>query len=85
MRATDAVGATTPSALYSGNPVLELQGVTAGYGDLSAIRDISLALCPGEVVALFEFAKSFVLPVDSVLIQEAVFLHRPPASLGAGF
>ena len=53
IRATDAVGATTPSALYSGNPVLELQGVTAGYGDLSAIRDISLALCPGEVVALF--------------------------------
>jgi branched-chain amino acid transport system ATP-binding protein len=33
--------------------VLELQGVTAGYGDLSAIRDVSLAVCPGEVVALF--------------------------------
>ena len=34
-------------------PVLELRGVTAGYGDLSAIRAVSLKILPGEVVALF--------------------------------
>src|ERR1700738_225459 len=34
-------------------PVLELKGVTAGYGDLAAVRDVSLALHAGEVVALF--------------------------------
>jgi branched-chain amino acid transport system ATP-binding protein len=33
--------------------VLALERVTAGYGDLSAIRDVSLKVCPGEVVALF--------------------------------
>jgi branched-chain amino acid transport system ATP-binding protein len=34
-------------------PVLELTGVTAGYGDLAAVRDVSLALHASEVVALF--------------------------------
>jgi branched-chain amino acid transport system ATP-binding protein len=34
-------------------PVLELVGLTAGYGDLAAVRDVSLHLCPGEIVALF--------------------------------
>ena len=34
-------------------PVLELRGVTSGYGDLSAIRDVSLHVHAGEVVALF--------------------------------
>jgi branched-chain amino acid transport system ATP-binding protein len=33
--------------------VLELVGVTAGYGDLAAVRDISLRVHAGEVVALF--------------------------------
>jgi branched-chain amino acid transport system ATP-binding protein len=33
--------------------VLALERVTAGYGDLSAIRDVSLKVGPGEVVALF--------------------------------
>jgi branched-chain amino acid transport system ATP-binding protein len=36
-----------------GEPVLEMRSVTAGYGDLAAIRDISYAIRPGEVVALF--------------------------------
>jgi branched-chain amino acid transport system ATP-binding protein len=36
-----------------GEPVLALEHVTAGYGDLSAIRDVSLQIGPGEVVALF--------------------------------
>ncbi|MFI5957512.1 ABC transporter ATP-binding protein [Cryptosporangium sp. NPDC051539] len=34
-------------------PTLELRGITAGYGDLAAIRGISLAVRPSEVVALF--------------------------------
>jgi branched-chain amino acid transport system ATP-binding protein len=42
-----------PAAAASRQPVLELVGVTAGYGDLAAVRDISLRVHPGEVVALF--------------------------------
>jgi len=34
-------------------PVLELVGVTAGYGDLAAVRGIDLAVHAGEIVALF--------------------------------
>jgi branched-chain amino acid transport system ATP-binding protein len=34
-------------------PVLELVGLTSGYGDLAAIRDVSIQIFPGEVVALF--------------------------------
>jgi ABC-type branched-subunit amino acid transport system ATPase component len=33
-------------------PVLEARGVTAGYGGLAAIRDVTLEVRPGEVVAL---------------------------------
>lgn len=33
--------------------VLALDGVTAGYGDLAAVRDISLRVHTGEVVAIF--------------------------------
>ena len=36
-----------------GPVVLELVGLTAGYGDLEAVRDISLEVRAGEVVALF--------------------------------
>jgi branched-chain amino acid transport system ATP-binding protein len=34
-------------------PVLEVSGLSAGYGDLAAVRDVSLELRQGEVVALF--------------------------------
>jgi branched-chain amino acid transport system ATP-binding protein len=34
-------------------PVLELCELTAGYGDLVAVRKVSISLFPGEVVALF--------------------------------
>jgi branched-chain amino acid transport system ATP-binding protein len=34
-------------------PLLELVGLAAGYGDLAAVRDVSLHLVAGEVVALF--------------------------------
>jgi branched-chain amino acid transport system ATP-binding protein len=35
-----------------GAVVLELRGLTAGYGGVAAVRDLDLALAPGEVVAL---------------------------------
>lgn len=37
----------------STSPVLEAKGLTAGYGELAAVRDVDLALYPGEVLALF--------------------------------
>jgi len=33
-------------------PVLELDGLTAGYGRTTVLRDVSLTVAPGEVVAL---------------------------------
>src|SRR6478735_7367863 len=36
-----------------GDVLLELLSLTSGYGDLPAIRDVSLTLHDGEVVALF--------------------------------
>ena len=36
-----------------GEPLLELRSMTSGYGDLAAIRDVSLTLHVGEIVALF--------------------------------
>ncbi|MCU1552354.1 MAG: transporter related [Glaciihabitans sp.] len=45
---------TTPRVGASdARPLLELRGLTAGYGDLSAVRGLSLVLHPGEIVALF--------------------------------
>lgn len=37
----------------SSEPIFELVDLTAGYGDLEAIRSVSLELHPGEMVALF--------------------------------
>jgi branched-chain amino acid transport system ATP-binding protein len=34
-------------------PVLELRGLSTGYGNLTAVADVSLHVEPGEVVALF--------------------------------
>jgi branched-chain amino acid transport system ATP-binding protein len=34
-------------------PVLELEDLTTGYGDLAVVRGVSLCVRPGEVVALF--------------------------------
>lgn len=36
-----------------GTAVLRVEGVTAGYGDLAAVRDVTLEIAAGEVVALF--------------------------------
>jgi branched-chain amino acid transport system ATP-binding protein len=43
-----------PAPVGSAKPaVLEVVGLTAGYGDLVAVRDVSLAVGRGEIVALF--------------------------------
>ena len=34
-------------------PLLELRSLTSGYGDLAAVRDVSMSLHTGEIVALF--------------------------------
>jgi sulfate-transporting ATPase len=33
-------------------PLIEARGLSAGYGDLAAVRDLDLAVLPGEIVAL---------------------------------
>ena len=47
--ATTAGGGTGTAA---GQPVLELDGLTSGYNGSAVLRDVSLAVRPGEVVAL---------------------------------
>lgn len=37
----------------TGSPVLEIAGLAAGYGDLEAVRDVSISLYSGKVTALF--------------------------------
>ncbi len=37
----------------TGVPVVTAEGLTAGYGDLAAVRDIDLSVNRGEIVALF--------------------------------
>ena len=37
---------------FPGEIILELRGLTAGYGGVAAVRDLDLAVAPGEVVAL---------------------------------
>ncbi|MGW2934625.1 ABC transporter ATP-binding protein [Streptomyces sp. NPDC001156] len=36
----------------AGTPILEAEGLFAGYGDLAAVRDLDLVVGPGEIVAL---------------------------------
>jgi branched-chain amino acid transport system ATP-binding protein len=36
----------------SARPILEAEGLFAGYGDLAAVRDLNLTVHPGEIVAL---------------------------------
>ncbi|WP_448628191.1 ABC transporter ATP-binding protein [Geodermatophilus sp. URMC 64] len=45
---SDPARSTTPTA----EPVLSVQGLTAGYNRVPAIRDLSFDLTPGEVVAM---------------------------------
>ncbi|WP_433085774.1 ABC transporter permease subunit [Dactylosporangium sp. CA-052675] len=39
-------------ATVDGEPLIEARGLSAGYGDLAALRDLDLVVRPGEVVAL---------------------------------
>ncbi|MEX2269239.1 MAG: ATP-binding cassette domain-containing protein [Acidimicrobiia bacterium] len=48
-RAPVAAGASIADAL---EPLIEARGLSAGYGDLAAVRDLDLAVHPGEIVAL---------------------------------
>lgn len=41
------------SGVQSSHFLFEARGLTAGYGDVAAIRDIDLGIAPGEIVALF--------------------------------
>ena len=41
-----------PVDVERGEPLLELSGVSVSYGGIRAIRDISLSVCSGEIVAL---------------------------------
>jgi hypothetical protein len=45
--AGDVTGTEPTTA--TAQPVLELRNVTAGYGDLAAVRDVSLHVNAGEV------------------------------------
>jgi len=49
--ASDA--APSPLAAAQGVPILEAIDLTVGYGDLPAVRKVTLQIVPGEVVALF--------------------------------
>ena len=42
-----------PKSLADAPLVLETENLTAGYGDLAAVRDVSLSVRRGEIVALF--------------------------------
>lgn len=49
----DPVPAAEVSAAPLTAPVLELEDLMTGYGDLAVVRGLSLCVRPGEVVALF--------------------------------
>ncbi|MEU0561708.1 ATP-binding cassette domain-containing protein [Dactylosporangium sp. NPDC006015] len=42
----------TRAAAADGEPLIEARGLSAGYGDLAALRDLDLVVRPGEIVAL---------------------------------
>jgi branched-chain amino acid transport system ATP-binding protein len=44
---------TETSAGFSTTPLLEARGLSAGYGDLAAVRNVNLVLHRGEIAAVF--------------------------------
>ena len=48
----EAAARAAPSAPVVAEPLVEVNGLWAGYGDLPAVRDLDLTVVPGEVVAL---------------------------------
>ncbi len=49
---TQAIGDSAAGSSPTLGPVLSARGLTAGYNGLPAIRDVSLEVAPGEIVAL---------------------------------
>ena len=75
-------------------PVLELEGLTAGYDNAAVIRDIDLAVAPGEIVALLgangagktttlRAVSGLVHPMDGVIRFEGQDLQRVQPSARA--
>jgi branched-chain amino acid transport system ATP-binding protein len=75
-------------------PVLEIDGLTAGYDGAAVIRDVSLAVAPGEVVALLgangagktttlRAVSGLVHPLSGAIRCEAQDLRRVSASARA--
>ncbi|MCZ7525369.1 MAG: ATP-binding cassette domain-containing protein [Acidimicrobiia bacterium] len=52
VRVGERVPAADPPPRPDGAPLVEARGLSAGYGDLAAVRDLDLVVRPGEVVAL---------------------------------
>src|SRR5579864_8883098 len=50
--ATAAQPNGTSTASQAGAPLLDVRAITVTYGQIVAVRDLSLAVRPGEVVAL---------------------------------
>lgn len=53
MSRTSSASAVAAKRVDGSEPVFQLIDLTAGYGDLAAVRSVSLELHAGEVVALF--------------------------------
>ncbi|HEY8446115.1 MAG TPA: ATP-binding cassette domain-containing protein [Thermomicrobiales bacterium] len=64
-------GPDSPSA--GGPPVVELRGVSAGYGARIVLRDITLEVRPGELVALMGRNGSG----KTTLLRSIIGFHRP--------
>jgi branched-chain amino acid transport system ATP-binding protein len=75
-------------------PVLEIDGLTAGYDSAAVIRDVSLEVAPGEVVALLgangagktttlRAVSGLVHPMSGVIKVEGKDLRRMSASARA--
>jgi branched-chain amino acid transport system ATP-binding protein len=74
----------------TGPPMLELRGVTAGYGQFTALWEVSLSVASGEAVAvvgpngagkttLMRVISGLVVPRDGVLVFEGESLGGTPA------
>ena len=49
---TASAAPTAPAGRREGTPVLELDGVSTHYGLVSVLRDVHVAIYPGEIVSL---------------------------------
>jgi peptide/nickel transport system ATP-binding protein len=81
---TDAHRPEAAAALETPNPVLDIRNLSIAYrsqgGDVRAVRDVSLALRPGEIVGLAGESGCG----KSTLAYGSIRLLRPPAVITAG-